>query len=147
MTMISGFLSRLSIAFTPSHFSVSSRGGGGFVATLNVMHWHLEEKRGKLGQSRKSILRQPDLFLSKKIYFFAKNWVNLAHMIWCPTFVRVYKVFPNESLNLQGDLSVPAPQLGWLWFECSAFLPSCSSLSANLLLAKAKLGRLWNTKI
>ena len=38
MTTMSGFLSRLSIAATLSHFPVSSRGGGGFVATLNVMH-------------------------------------------------------------------------------------------------------------
>ena len=38
MTMMSGFLWRLSMPLTRSHCTASSLDGGGFVATLNVMH-------------------------------------------------------------------------------------------------------------
>ena len=41
-----------------------------------------------------------------------------------------------EIWGLQGDPSVCGAWFWWLWFGCSSFLPSCSALSARLLLGR-----------
>ena len=72
--------------------------------------------------------------------------LQLSCLFFCCVFTEAKRMLRNNLVRVQGVPCARRPGLGWIWFLCSTFLPSCLTTSAKFPSAQAELGSQWNTR-